>query len=574
MAELAAAESMTTIVDVVVSHIAQAMGAAVAALMLRDGDRLLLVAAHGVQQGVEEEFAAFGVDDANPASEAVRTDKPVVLSAADGIGARYPVLAARMPPGRSLLCLPLSTTTQPLGVIGLTFEHSWTPQPQELDFLTTFAGGCAQAIQRARATDELEERARQLTFLADASIELTSSLDYHVTLSNVAQLMVPTLAEWCAVAMAGEHGLTTVAVAHVDPARVAWAWELQDRYPTDQDPTRGAAKVAHTGRSELYEEITDELLVAGARDEEHLALSRDLSIGSAMMVPLTARGRVLGVITLLRPKDGRRYGHADLVFAEDLGRRAGQAVDNARLHDQAQNVALQLQQAVLPDDLSTLLSWEIATHYSPDGSAEVGGDFYDAVELPDGRLAVVIGDVMGHGVAAAAAMAQVRAALRAYLTWDASPGSVVRRLDGMFDRFAISRLVTLAYLVVDPVLEQMTLISAGHYLPLVVSSDGTARFAGIQPQRPLGAGGEERNESVVPLRPDEIVLLYTDGLIERRGEIIDVGLERIRQQAGALAGTSDLAAALRHLVRTQHRGADAAADADDVTALAFRRRAC
>src|SRR5206468_9345716 len=116
---------------------------------------------------------------------------------------------------------------------------------------------------------------------------------------------------------------------------------------------------------------------------------------------------------------------ADLLFAEDLGRRAGQAVDNARLHEQSQNAALQLQHAVLPDDLSGLPSWQIATHYSPDGDAEVGGDFYDAVELPDGRLAVFIGDVMGHGVAAAAAMANVRAAVRAYVALDPSPSSVM-----------------------------------------------------------------------------------------------------------------------------------------------------
>lgn len=567
MAELAAAESINTIVGVVVSHIADAMGAAVATLMLRDDDRLLLVAAHGVRPGVEEEFAAFGVDDLNPASEAVRTGRPLVLSAADDIGLRYPVLAEHMPRDRSLVCLPLSAGGASLGVVGLTFDRNWTPDAEELAFLTTFADGCAQAVRRARATDELEERLRQLRFLADASIELASSLDYRATLSNVANLLVPTLAEWCAVAMTGESGLSTVAVAHADPARVEWAWRLERRYPPDPDASTGPPNVARTGVSELYEQVTDEMLVAAARDEEHLRLSRELDIGSAMTVPLTARGRVLGVITLLRTTHARPYGHADLVFAEDLGRRAGQAVDNARLHRQAQDVALQLQQAVLPDDLSGLPSWEIATHYTPDGSAEVGGDFYDAVELDDGRLAVFIGDVMGHGVPAAAAMAHVRAAARAYLTIDPDPASVMTRLDRMFTRLAMTRLVTLCYAVIDNARGDMTLVSAGHYPPLIVATDGTPRFAIAEPQPPLGLGDHTRTEARFAMDASDTLLLYTDGVIERRGEIIDHGLDRLARKARLLSTREDLQTALHRVVTGLSSDT-----ADDVTALALRHR--
>lgn len=568
MAELAAAESMATIGDVVVSHIGAAVGAAVATLMLRDGDRVNLVAAHGVRPGVQEEFASFGVQDVNPASEAIRSGEPQVLSASDGIATRYPVLAARMPPGRSLVCLPLIAGARPLGAIGLTFEQSWTPGPRELEFLTTFADACAQAVRRARATEELEERARQLQFLAEASIELASSLDYRATLSNVANLLVPTLADWCGVAIAGEHGLVTVAVAHVDPARVAWAWELQERYPPDPDAPTGAPAVLRTGVSELYEEITDELLVATAVDEEHLALSRELGMRSAMVVPLTARGRVLGVATLIRTNVGRNYDQADLVFAEDLGRRAGQAVDNARLHGQAQNVALQLRQAVLPDDLTGFEEWTVAAYYSPDGSAEVGGDFYDAVALEDGRLVVFIGDVAGHGLAAAAAMAHVRAATRAYLAIDPEPGQVVTKLDAMFERLSVSQLVSLCYLVLDPTAGELSYVNAGHYPPLLLGPQASPRFATTPPQRPLGAGGDTRQETVIPFAEDETLLLYTDGLIERRGEVIDTGLERLARQASSLAGAADLPSALRDLVQAQ-RGAQ---DADDVTAIALRRR--
>ena len=176
-----------------------------------------------------------------------------------------------------------------------------------------------------------------------------------------------------------------------------------------------------TGVGELYSDITDEMLVAAARDEEHLQLSRELNLRSVMIVPLLARGRTLGTITLIRTAPVADFTAADLVAAEDLGRRAGLAIDNARLYEETANVATELQRAVLPDRLGEPDGWDCAAYYRPDGQAEVGGDFYDAVELSDGRVAMFIGDVMGHGIQAAAAMAQMRASVRAFVTVDPDP---------------------------------------------------------------------------------------------------------------------------------------------------------
>jgi GAF domain-containing protein len=488
-----------------------------------------------------------------------------VLSADDDIEGRYPALGGTMPAGRSLVCLPLRSVAQPLGVIGLTFEGSWTPGARELDFLTTFSDSCAQAIRRVRATEEAERTARQLTFLADASAELSSSLNYRVTLSNVARLTVPMLADWCAVSMVGNGALTTLAVAHVDPAKVEWAWELEKRYPPDPNAPTGAANVVRTGQSELYREITDEMLVAGACDEEHLRLSRDLDLRSALIVPLTARGRTLGTILLLRTTGSGEYGPAELAVAEDLGRRAGVAIDNAQLHSVTQDIARQLQQAVLPDDLAKLTEWQIATHYRPGGRAEVGGDFYDAIPLGGGLLAIFIGDVMGHGVAAAAAMAQMRSAIRAYLCIDPTPSAVVTALDGMFSRLLIDQLTSLAYAVIDTAAGEVRIVSAGHYPPMIVSRDGRPRLAQTAPQRALGAGGDDRIETVWPLERGDTILLYTDGLVERRDEVIDEGLARLASHAHVLNQES-LDDGLRTLVA---RLDDDAGD-DDVTAIAVR----
>jgi GAF domain-containing protein len=214
-------------------------------------------------------------------------------------------------------------------VLGLAFDEQWLPGPGEMAFLTPFADACAQAVRRLNAAHAAGVRQRQLRFLADVSLELGRSLDYRATLRRVAELVVPDLADWCTVQILDDGQLITLAVAHADPAKVRWAWQLQERFPPPQDAPSGAPAVVRTGISELYPEITDDLLLAGARDGQELQLLRQLGMRSALVAPLTARGRTFGAITLIRTRAGRdHYGPDDLQIAEDLGRRAGLAIDN------------------------------------------------------------------------------------------------------------------------------------------------------------------------------------------------------------------------------------------------------
>ncbi len=566
-AELGAADTMEDVVAAAVTHVAEAIGAAVTTLMVVDGDRLVLVAGHGLQAGVEQRWATFGLNDVNPASEAARSGRVVAIGDAALIEARYPVLRGQVPSGRSLVCLPLSGGPRPVGTIGLTFENGWLPGHLELDFLATFAQTCGQAVRRIRALEELRERAAQMAFLAEASAELASSLDYRLTLTNVSNLAVQTLADWCAVDILQDGVPVTLAVAHVDPAKVSWAWELQARYPTDPDSPTGSPNVIRTGVSELYAEVTDEMLVAAARDPEQLQLTRELHLRSVLIVPLSARGHTLGSITLIRTKAGRPYGATDLSVAEDLGRRAGVAIDNAGLFERTRNVALALQRAVLPDALDTIPPWEIATYYAPGGDAEVGGDFYDALGLRDGRLAFAIGDVTGHGVHAAAAMAQMRSAMRAYLATDPDPEVVVRKLDNMFDLLVITRLVTLIYGVIDPVNRLVSFVNAGHYPPLIATAGGEPFFAEAQAEPPVGTGRVTRTAHTRDFGPRSVMLLYTDGLIEQRGEIIDLGLSRLLSAAPNLL-RDPLSAGLTELVSC----VGLTGGRDDITAFAVRHR--
>ena len=567
-AELGAADTMDDVIEAAVRHAARAIGASVSTLMVTERDRLRMLDGVGLRDGVLDRWASFGLADRNPASEAARTGRPVLLDNADRIAQAYPALRDEMPQGRSLVCLPLDSSQPSVGVIGLTFESAWLPGPNELDFLTAYADACGQAVRRVRSSAAAEARARRLAFLAQVSQELSDSLDVHTTLRNVAALTVPELADWCAVSLAHRDGVHTVAVAHADPAMVQWAWQMQERYPTDPDAPTGAPKVIRTGVSEFYAELTVELLAAATRDEEQLRLARDLDLRSALIVPLSARGRTLGAITLVRTGDSPPYTSGDLDFAEDLGRRAGVAVDNAQLHEQTQDVALQLQRAVLPDTLGDVGPWEIATYYAPGGTGDVGGDFYDAITLPDGGLAFVIGDVMGHGVPAAAAMAQLRSAVRAYACLDPDPAAVVARLDVMFARLKISELATLVYGVVDAA-GRASFVNAGHFAPLLVRPGEAPSFAQTVPRLPLGAGGDERAATDVELAAGTAMVLFTDGLVEHRGEIIDAGLTRLTDLADTLLDgplqqqLDTLVAALSTDIRGD----------DDTTAFALRRRA-
>jgi PAS domain S-box-containing protein len=179
-----------------------------------------------------------------------------------------------------------------------------------------------------------EESAR---FLGEANAVVSSSLDYEVTLRRIADLAVPGLADWCGVDLAQPDGtLEQVAVAHIDPTKVGLARELNRRYPPDPDAPTGVPRVLRTGKPELYSEISDELLVAAARDEAHLRIMKELGLRSAMCVPVSARGSTIGAITFVSAESQRRYDAADLELAVEIGRRAGLAIDNARLYREAQ----------------------------------------------------------------------------------------------------------------------------------------------------------------------------------------------------------------------------------------------
>jgi serine phosphatase RsbU (regulator of sigma subunit)/PAS domain-containing protein len=369
--------------------------------------------------------------------------------------------------------------------------------------------------------DVTEERAAAdaQRFLAEAGQILTSSLDYDTTLANVARLAVPRIADWCAVDVAEEEGLRPVVVAHADPAKVAWAQELRDRYPPDPGTDQGAYRVLRTGEPELYPEIPDELLVEGAVDEEHLRLLRQLGFKSAMAVPLIARGRTLGVLTLVTSDSGRTLDEDDMLLAEELAQRCAMAVDNSRLFRDRAHIARTLQASLLPPELPQPAGLEVAARFRAAGEGyDVGGDFYDVFDTGSQRWAAVIGDVCGKGPEAAALTALARYTLRAAAMTEQVPSRILSTLnEAMLRQRSDRRFSTVLYASIeerDGGARALRFASGGHPLPLVFRASGEAEEAGA-PGTLLGIVPDpDLFDHELVLEPGDAAVLYTDGVTD------------------------------------------------------------
>ncbi len=326
-------------------------------------------------------------------------------------------------------CIPLVFEGKVMGALSFGFADPRRLDMAERSFLVTLAQHAAQAMERARlfaeeraARTHAEEIQSRTAFLFEASVVLASSLDFRATLDRVARLAVPRMADWCTVDYASSTSEPTrMAIAHVDPSKVELAKEIRRRFPTPPSSRRGIQHVIRSGEPQLYEEVTDQLLVEMAQSPEHLALMRQVGLHSVMIVPMTARGRTFGAISFVSAESGRRYGPADLAMAEILARRAGVAIDNALLYEaeacsrqQAERASRAREDvlAVVSHDLrnplsaillsaSSMLAMDIADRKAPrirknletisrsaERMARMIGDLLDLASIQTGRLTV------------------------------------------------------------------------------------------------------------------------------------------------------------------------------------------
>jgi PAS domain S-box-containing protein len=537
-------------VEVLLEHAVVGLGADAGAVGLVDaeGEHIELVGSSGYSSEGLSGWERFPVAADLPMSVAVRSGEPVWTSTQEELATRFPVLAGAIQRFSSLAVIPLGVERAPFGALSLSFLASRRFDPEDQAFLMAAAQQAAGAIERARIYETERELGERLAFLAEASELLAGTLDPDAALQALADLAVPRIADWCGVDLVDDEGnLRNVAVAHVDPARVELAAELRERYPADPHAETGVPNVIRTGRSEIYPEISEELLAASAHDDEHLRLIKELGLASAMIIPLRARHRILGAVSFVAAESGHRFGRADLELAEDLARRAALSIDNSILYRREHEAAVTLQRSLLPETLPTVEGVQFAARYEPAAPGlEVGGDWYEVVSRPDGTIAVMIGDVAGRGIRAASIMGRVRPALRAYALDGHGPRDAIERLDGLIRESERPEMTTVFHLHYDPNAGRAEYVRAGHPPALLRLADGTVNSLDGAGTPPLGIlEGVAYRSHGVDLPPGSLLLLYTDGLIERRGETVEAGLERLKRAFAA--APQDAEACLAHL---------------------------
>lgn len=352
---LSSALTPAEVIETVVRQLMTTLDASGGAMIVESGDGTEFRVAHQVgypaqTAEVMQRYRSFPSSLATPIADAARTRQPVFLESADQRYRRYPHLAdARQSVGEGATAsIPLLLEDSANGVIYLSFTTARHFSDEERNLMLSMGRQCALALERARlyalerrAREAAEEAEQRLTFLAEAATILASSLDYESTLTTVARLAVPRIADWCAVDMVAEDGsVQRLAVAHVDPAKIQTAIDLQERYPPDPTAETGLFAVLRTGQPEVLSEITDEMIEMSQADKELKSIIRELQLRSYMIVPLIARGRTLGAITFVGAESGRRFNpDEDLALAQELAARSALAVDNARLYSEAQQSA-------------------------------------------------------------------------------------------------------------------------------------------------------------------------------------------------------------------------------------------
>ena len=416
-------------------------------------------------------------------------------------------------------------------------------------------------VKRAEFTQRVLARAGEL---------LSSSLDYERTLQQVAELAVPQLADWCVVSLPDGHGfIRGVAVAHVDPDKVAFARRIQERYPTRADAPTGAPQVLRDGQSQLVNEISEEMLAAAAQDEEHLELLRGVGIHAGLTVPMTTGAKTVGALTLISAESGRRFEDADVTLAEELARRAGTAVENARLYTERSNIAHTLQTSLLPGRLPQMPGWTAATLYRPAGDENwVGGDFYDAFAVRGGWLALV-GDVAGRGASAAALTGLARHTLRTAATLLEDPldaiGTLNRELLAL-DAMSLCSVAAVLLCEDEDGGATAQIVCAGHPLPLLVRDGAVRPIGSFSPM--LGAYAiDEWERTTYDLQPGDLLVLFTDGVFDTVGAGERFGEERLER---TLDGATDAADAVAR-IDAALSAFEVGEQADDTAILAVQR---
>jgi GAF domain-containing protein len=436
------------------------------------------------------------------------------------------------------LFVPLRHDGEVLGVLSLGQVGGWRSFDTATRVLIEDVGRRASvAIANARLHSEMAAAQRAERYLLDIATVLAGVTGYSEALQRLGEVVVPTFGDICLIDVIDDDGgLKRVVAQHADPTRQGLVDKLRDLYPPDPVGEHPAISVIGARRSQWAAEMSDEFLRRTCRDEDHYRLTKELGFFSYISVPLLSAGAVLGVLTVVSTRPERRFDRTDLALTEGLADQVTSVVAKARLYDREHRISHILQSNLLPAGLPQVPGVDMAVRYLPGTrDAEVGGDFYDAVLLPTGLL-LVIGDVAGHDHQAAATMGHLRTVVRTLAVLGDDPAGVIHAIQSQWELLGLDRMATALLCHLDPTTGNITLVSAGHPPPLLISA-GEARFIPVRPAPPLGSVTADVVQWEGRLGRREMLLFYTDGVIDDPRCHLD---ERMSELAALASRASDV----------------------------------
>ncbi|GGY46869.1 hypothetical protein GCM10010363_29580 [Streptomyces omiyaensis] len=395
---------------------------------------------------------------------------------------------------------------------------------------------------------EVERARHRFALLSEAGARIGTTLDLRQTAEEVVRFLVPQLCDSADVQMlesvlepddpaASSRGvLRRIAAVFPEPVPPS---PLLGPGQTFQLPVGSAyERLVLDGRPTFLTDADIPVLFPG-KAAESLRSYLSTRFGSARTVPLVARGQVLGAVTVTRLKTREPFDDQDAVLIDEVVSRAALNIDNARLYTTQRAAALALQRSLTNSALPAVPGLELTGRYLPASAHDVGGDWFDVIELPGGRTGLVIGDVMGHGIHAAAVMGQLRTAVRTLARHGIPPTEMLRSLDAVVADLGEDTMATCLYAVHSPATGTWTIARAGHLPPAVVTPEGAVSFLQGPPGTPLGTGAHEFATEELPLPPGGLLVLYTDGLIEARDRDLDEGMRQLGLALGRADGPLD-----------------------------------
>ncbi|WP_161343856.1 SpoIIE family protein phosphatase [Streptomyces sp. SID5606] len=471
-----------------------------------------------------------------------------------------------------------------LRAVGESRAHAWNARIAPLTDPDGRVTGVCVSVHDVTEQHLARER---LQLVNEASVRIGSTLDVARTAQELADVCVPALADFVTVDLLDprENGgePATVLEPPVSLRRTAHRSVTPDRPPAvaetgDLDVYPAGSPQAESlisGRTIVASEAAGDLERRLEWDPVRLRKVRELGVHSVMSVPLQARGTTLGVAVFTRFRRPYPFTHDDVLLAEEVSARAAVCVDNARRYSREREATLTLQRSLLPRWLPPTAAVEAASRYLPAARAGVGGDWFDVIPLSGMRVAVVVGDVVGHGIQASATMGRLRTAVRTLADIDLTPEELLTHLDDLVVRLSEESGdggagevgASCLYAVYDPVSRQCALARAGHPAPVLVPPDGPPRLLDLPSGPPLGVGGLPFESTELELREGSVLALYTDGLVESRDRDTDTGQALLREALAAPADSLDVAC--DRVLRTLLPSGGAA---DDVALLLARTR--